>query len=227
MASPLSGRYVLGYDARKLWEARFSAPEARKAFLFRLDVEGVRSVDTATWPSVFPSDGGARPEYVGFFQHLWEDLNSLRLHLAKSAQIRTRPSDVIAVTLVAGNLESADVKRWEKRLKGVSPTPGVTEADLSLPHASPAAIDAEWPLLGYDVCDEWGLSGLTDCGFHPDREDVQSLRATWGPRLNRFHLFDSIDHASEFARLSNQRVSEHAPFFVYGLWRVEALADGR
>lgn len=225
MTRPVSGRYILGYDARKLWEARFTTREDKEAFLFRLDVDRVLSVDPASWPSVFPAGGNARPEYVGFFQCLWEDLDSLRSHLTKTTQIRTKPADVIAVALEADILESADAERWEKRLKGVSPSPGVTETDLSLPHATPAAIAAGWSLLGYDVCDEWGLSGLADCGFQPDREDVKSLRAAWRPRLNRFHLFDSIDHASAFVRVSNQRVREHAPFFVYGLWRVEELKD--
>ncbi len=216
------GQYILGYDARNLCDDRFSALEQREAFLFRLDVERVLSVDAAIWPSVFPVDD-TRPEYAGFFQSLWEDLGSLRLRIATAAQIRPRRCDLIAVALEADLLNTADAKRWEKRLKGVSFAPGVTEANLSLPEASPPAIGAGWSFLGWDVCDEWGLSGLANCGFLLDREDVKSLRTTWGPLLNRFHLFDSIDHASEFARFSNQRVNEHAPFFVYGLWRVEEL----
>jgi hypothetical protein len=223
MSPALKGQYILGYDARKLWDDRYVASEQREAFLFRLDVERVLSVDEAVWPSVFPFKSDAPPEYVGFFQRLWEDLGSLRSRIATVAQIRTRPADVIAVALAADLFSTADANRWEKRLKGESPNPGVTEADLPLPSADPPSIGTGWSLLGYDVCDEWGLSGLVNCGFQPDREDVKSLRATWGPRLNRFHLFDSIDHASEFARLSNQRVNEHAPFFVYGLWRVDEL----
>jgi hypothetical protein len=76
-------------------------------------------------------------------------------------------------------------------------------------------------LLGYDVCDEWGLSGLSNCGLEPGREDVAALRAKWGPLLNRAHLFDSRDAAAAFAHASDARVEEHAPFFVYELWRVE------
>jgi hypothetical protein len=129
------------------------------------------------------------------------------------------------VALEADLFSTADAKRWEKRLKGVSPDPGVTESALALPRASPSSIGTGWSRLGYDVCDEWGLSGLANCSFQPDREDVKSLRATWGPKLNRFHLFDSIDNASEFVHVSNQRVKEHAPFFVYSLWRVEELKD--
>jgi hypothetical protein len=219
----LRGQYLLGYDARKWAYERFSTPEDREAFLFRLDVERVLSVDEAVWPSVFPLDRNVRPDCVGFFQNLWEDLDSLRSQIANTTLIPTRRAEAIAVTLQIDTFNAEEVGRWERRLKGVSPNPGITDADLSLPHASPSSVGSGWSLLGHDVCDEWGLSGLANCGFQPDREDVRALRATWAPRLNASHLFDSIDHAVEFALLSNQRVSEHAPFFVYGLWRVEEL----
>jgi hypothetical protein len=217
--------YVLGFDARRLWEDRVSTPKQKEAFLFRLDVERVLSVDVAIWPSVFPFDSGTRPQYVGFFQDLWEELDCLREHIENAKQIRTSPADLIAVTLHAELFNAEDAARWEKRLKGESPNPDVNEADLELPYADPPRIREDWSFMGYDVCDEWGISGLSNCGFKPGREDVQALRGKWGPRVNRFHLFDAIDHAVEFKGLSDQRCNEHAPFFVYGLWLVQELKE--
>ncbi len=217
--------YVLGFDARKLWEERLSTPGQKEAFLFRLDLERVLSVDVAIWPSVFPFDSDARPHYVGFFQDLWEELDCLREHIESAKQIRTNPADLIAVTVHAELFNAEDVARWERRLKGENPNADVLDADVKLPLADPPCVSAAWSLLGYDVCDEWGLSGLSNCGFKPGHEDVQALRDKWRPRLNRFHLFESIDHAVEFKGLSDQRCNEHAPFFVYGLWLIEEVKE--
>jgi hypothetical protein len=216
--------YILGFDARRLWGDRVSTRELKEAFLFRLDVERVLSVDSAIWPSVFPLDSETRP-YAGFFQDLWPELDRLREHIENPKQIRMRPADLIAVTLQAELLNAEEGTRWEKRLKGESPSADVNEADLEIPYSDPPSVRQGWSFLGYDVCDEWGLSGLSNCGFKPGREDVQELRGRWGPRVNRFHLFDVIDHAIEFKGLSDQRCSEHAPFFVYGLWLIEELKE--
>lgn len=73
-------------------------------------------------------------------------------------------------------------------------------------------------LLGYDVAD-WGLiSGLSNCGFMPE-EPVSDYRAKWGPKLNAHHLFDDIEAAYDFAKFTDQRVPEHAPFYVFGVWQ--------
>jgi hypothetical protein len=80
----------------------------------------------------------------------------------------------------------------------------------------PAALGPTWTLLGYDVADP-GISGLTNCGY--DGRDVE-LKAAWGPRLNEHHLLTTLDDAFAFRNVTNARVVEHAPFFVFGLWRI-------
>lgn len=79
----------------------------------------------------------------------------------------------------------------------------------------PIAPATDWIFLGYDVADSGFTSGLSNCGFG---QDVHGLRAEWGTRLNAFGLFDSAADALAFARLSDQRIPEHATFFAFGLW---------
>jgi hypothetical protein len=77
-------------------------------------------------------------------------------------------------------------------------------------------------LLGYDVADYFLVSGLTNCGYKP--EEAASLAPVWAPLLNRWHLFDNPEDAEAFAEVTSNRVSEHAPFYVYGIY-AERSAD--
>lgn len=194
---------VVGYDAREMWPGAGAAWDAarREAFLFRADVEQPLSTDTTVWPSVFDLvGGGRRPAYTGH-QDLWDSLAELELYLGGAQDLRARPYRVVAVTLPLSLCDRGELERWE------------SEAGA----ADPPAPEEAWPLLGYDVSDRWLLSGLSNCGFLPGVEDVRALRAEWGPSLNEFHLFSRLDEAARFRDLSDARVTEHAPFFVYGL----------
>jgi hypothetical protein len=89
---------------------------------------------------------------------------------------------------------------------------------------TPESVDPSGPaleqyaLLGYDVADRDLLSGLTNCGYTP--EEAASLAPAWAPRLNRWHLFDHPEDATEFAAVTGERVPEHAPFFGYGIYQL-------
>lgn len=78
-------------------------------------------------------------------------------------------------------------------------------------------------LLGYDVADQWALSGLINCGYTPeDRTRFEMDRFI--PHLNSHHLFDDPRVAFEFVEVSNKRVEEHQPFYVYMLTLVKTLS---
>ncbi len=83
-----------------------------------------------------------------------------------------------------------------------------------------------WILLGYDVADSGFTSGLSNCGYRPDLDDVEGLRRDWAPRLNAGGLFDDLEHAIAFRALSDGRIPEHAPFYVYALYKKEAPGSG-
>jgi hypothetical protein len=75
-----------------------------------------------------------------------------------------------------------------------------------------------YDLLGYDVADYGLLGGLTNCGYV--LEEAASLAPVWAPFLNEWHLFDNPEHATAFAAVTETRVPEHAPFFVYGIYQL-------
>jgi hypothetical protein len=78
-----------------------------------------------------------------------------------------------------------------------------------------------WRFVGFDVADD-AISGLSNCGYRQD--EVGDLRATWAPRLNAHGLFEDVADALSFRGLTDERVPEHAPFAVHGIWIVELLA---
>lgn len=89
----------------------------------------------------------------------------------------------------------------------------------------PERVDQSSFLLGYDVADATGTSGLANCGYDPDSE-ASVLRGLFGAALNHHHLFRKTEDALEFRNLSNLRVPDHAPFFVYRLRTCQAGIPG-
>jgi hypothetical protein len=90
--------------------------------------------------------------------------------------------------------------------------------DMWLPRA--LRIEADATLLGYDVADEVMTSGLSNCGYSD--EEKKLLRPIWAQQLNRFHLFDRSEGALQFKGITEARVPEHAPFFVFGIYLLSA-----
>ena len=76
-------------------------------------------------------------------------------------------------------------------------------------------------VLGYDVADrEKWVSGLCNCGYL--KEDwVEFDLDRFVPHLNQWHLFDELDPALEFAKISDLRVKEHSPFSVFRLATID------
>ncbi len=196
---------LLGFDGRvwgnpDTWDAK-----RREQFLLRIDVAQPFSTDTTVWPSVLGSD--LRPPTCIGHQTLWNDLECLQSCLTSS---RTTPSWILAgVTLHLIDDLSEEVDRWKS----------------DVPAPSPSSRAQAWSLLGYDVSDRWLLSGLSNCGFLPG-EDVQAVRKKWSDKLNDYHLFEKLDSAIEFRALSDQRVLEHSPFFIFGIWSIRSGSSG-
>lgn len=68
-------------------------------------------------------------------------------------------------------------------------------------------------LLGFDVADAGFWSGLSNCGY--TTEELARLRPEWSKRINDFGLLQSGGDALTFREVSDRRVPEHAPFWVY------------
>jgi hypothetical protein len=204
---------IVGYDSREWWsDFRESwTEEDQQKFLFRLDVRKPLSVDAYIWRNIFESEARPHPRSHIGFSTTWADLFDCLDAVTREASVKPlRSWKLVGITLLRGPYCALDNVPWPSRL----------------PPVNPAERGPNWSLLGYDVADQMLLSGLTDCGFLPDREDVRSLRRQWGPRLNQWHLFDSIDDAIAFKHFSDRRMAgDHAPFFVFGLWIIKRRAD--
>lgn len=194
---------VLGFDARLTGADRPAWDAGRRAlYLLRTDVGAPLSTDRIVWPSLFDTPGApAAPAWTGANALVWDDLDRLRGFVAARWAPRVPSHVVVAVTWVSDR--------------------GFEEAGATGPYREPTkppATSAAWALLGFDVADGSLLSGLMNCGYSADT--VEALRARWAPRLNERHLFGSIEDALAFREMTDHRVPEHAPFFVYGLYLV-------
>jgi hypothetical protein len=114
----------------------------------------------------------------------------------------TRPATSIAVELFAP-LETT-VEQFPSSLIYRIPNPRILSMGTTF--------------LGYDVADAGFWSGLSNCGY--DEVDLSALRQEWARRINDQGLLITMSDALEFKELSNIRVSEHAPFWVYGIHRL-------
>jgi hypothetical protein len=193
---------LLGFDVRQTTSA--DAPEwdaqRREDFLFRADVLRPLSTDPTVWPSL----GGNTLRIASSpgHQDLWSDLQSLQSYVSALDKTVASRSAVIAVTLHLSGGDEAEQNYWHTQV----------------PHPTPSTRQAGWSFLGYDVSDRWLLSGLSNCGFVAAQDDTQALKQQWSQKLNAHHLFDKLEDAIEFKGLSNRRVVEHSPFFVFGIW---------
>ena len=80
--------------------------------------------------------------------------------------------------------------------------------------ASPVAVNAE--ILGFDVATPSPIVGLATI-----KRTLISSALNGALGLNEYGLLESVDHALRFREMTNKRVLEHAPFYVYKLFRVE------
>jgi hypothetical protein len=85
----------------------------------------------------------------------------------------------------------------------------ITEGDEALSHD-------DWILLGWDIADQWLLSGIANCG--KEAEEWRPIRKRWVDEVNEHNLFSDYGSADECRAEVDKLVPEHAPFRVYGLW---------
>jgi hypothetical protein len=200
-----TGELLLGFDAREMW-LNFDdtwTQDDKNLYLLKHDIDKVLSTYPDIWPSVFSLDNKLEtPPWIGLLDELWENLQTMESYLQKGWGPTWKPCYVIALT----RLSSLELK-LETESKSVT---------------SPSDLDKNWSLLGYDISDEYLLSGLSSCGYS-ESDNVSVLRDRWAPHLNKYHLFTEKDQAIEFREMTDRRVPEHAPFFVYGIYLIRSV----
>lgn len=208
---------LLGFDAREAWLPDGGWDDRRRRSFLLRHVRKPLSIDPAVWRSVFDLVARGRPPYTGTIHGLWQDLERLEEHLE---EVRTWPGEIrvaaFAVHTAACTIEESSA--LESFLAGVS-----TGGDPA-PRPPPANVDPSWSFLGYDVADLAATSALSNMGLVPDLDNIQALRARWGPWLDDHHLFADASQAEAFKNASNRRTPEHAPFFVIGIWQPKETA---
>jgi hypothetical protein len=203
---------MLGFDARQTAENCATNPlpdDMRQQFLLRPEIECPVSIDKGIWPSHFlyhPQirhlTAPQRPPLIEADTEcsggLWLSVEGMKQRLYEHA----RPAVLLAVELFAR--EETTVAEFPSSLIYSQPDPSVVPAGAVL--------------LGYDVADAGFISGLSNCGYSD--EELRELRPEWEKKINDFGLLRTQDDASAFVEITNRRVPEHAPFWVYGLYRL-------
>ncbi|HEX2116543.1 MAG TPA: hypothetical protein VHM01_19220 [Alphaproteobacteria bacterium] len=201
----------LGLDARlpaAQYLAREWTAQRRELFLLRPDIEQPLSVDRLVWPSLFRFPGdyvdaerAASPaaEGLSFGEvalRLWRDRRRLESALNGPGGAT---ASAVRIDLLTEPGDRAD-DAWQ--ILNVVPEPLLDGSEI-------------WPLAGHDVADASLLSGLMNCGYsQPERK---ALRPVWSAKLNRAGLFNSAEDAFAFRAVTDARVPEHAPFFVFAI----------
>lgn len=204
---------LLGFDARENEQDGKKTPipsDVREVMLLRPEIELPFSVDTHIWPTHFlyyphiRVDSREPPLIVTDQECEWDfwlNLTQMRIVLAGNG----RTAILIAVELLApDNVTFAEF---------ASPNIYSTTEPKSVPDGSIC--------LGFDVADSGFWSGLSNCGY--SEAERAELRPKWQGRINDFGLLKSEQDALEFRELSDVRVPEHAPFWVFRLFRLPDL----
>ncbi|PTL76850.1 hypothetical protein DAT35_47090 [Vitiosangium sp. GDMCC 1.1324] len=211
------GEWLVGFDARELWldVGRQWEASRRGLYLLREDARKPLATDARVWPSLFgeglPEAERERlalrdanlPDWRGPNPPLWDDLERMRNSLTSLGAVREAPYALVAVSW-----------HWDGK-----PEEGTWQGGPYREPTVPAMREEGWKLLGYDVADGGLISGLSNCGY--TEAEAASLRAKWAGHLNEHHLLGDLERALEFREVSDRRVPEHAPFFVFGLWLIE------
>jgi len=210
---------LLSFDAREM-----CVPSEQEWDTCRLDVALIKSdivkplsVDNAVWKRVIdvanPQSQNsilvekAVPQWIGSHIDLWSNLSDLQTFCAEVDGLLPKPYWIIAISI----MEDLDLLNYLRSKADF-------ESLIHLNEAQPSQINDQWEFLGFDVADAGRLSGLTNC-FYTEIEKTYSTK-TFEPSLNQFHLFEDIEQANNFRLYSNQRVKEHSPFFIYGLFKI-------
>jgi len=191
----------------------------RDQFLLSPEIEWPLSCDPLVWPSVFFSKI-FRNEVTGACGSIevdpdvddgnyWLNLEQMKTHYETHKLPGTKG------VLVAFHLFTEKIPDDGVILYSVS---NGIQCGIIVNPTTPKLCPEGSEFFGYDVADAAWISGLSNCGYSSDEKRV--LRKQWGSRLNSLGLLDTLDDALEFRRLSDKRVAEHAPFWIYGITRL-------
>ncbi len=180
----------------------------RAKYLLTESIERPLSVDTTVWP-LSKDESLCSNIFVDYETDPTKAPNGLDVY-----QLRNQP----------GNEKHSQEASGLIAITSFGDIAGELKARHAIQDATTSVADLEaagWGRIGYDVADYWLTSGLTNCGYMPSEKTALSAR--FGGVLNAHGLFDDADDAARFGMESSNRVPEHAPFVVYGIWSMTGL----
>ena len=195
--------------------------ERRDEYLLRPSVDWPLSVDASVWPSVFYSAIFREASHIDFGEievdpetddgDYWLKLDQMKAFYESHKKPDTQ-GVFLAIQLFSEKEPQAGYLPYLLSDNN--------QCALIIHDTVPPELPPDSELLGYDVADGGGISGLTNCSY--TAEEKAKLQPMWAGRLNTFGLLRTVEDAFEFANVTNERVREHAPFFVYGMSLLEA-----
>jgi hypothetical protein len=209
--------YLVGFDIRLSAEQYVKSwwdQKRRDEYLLRPDTQWPLSVDGLVWPSMFrvaklDSLPDLAPHVIDLAPGRFPDHSDLD-QLKKIRELAGRSGGIItAFELFTEKVPEGEFIAYERA--------GIVHG-LEVPATNPASLPRLTEFLGFDVADGGHISGLSNCGYKQEAKDV--LAKQWGKRLNKYGLLPSLGDAVEFREMTNARVPEHAPFWIFGIHRL-------
>lgn len=218
----MKSELLIGFSIREMWISDKSSWEDRLSdYLLKNIYQKPFSVDSLMWKEIFSAyvsrndeqtqreDDPSGYSYIPYpdwsvqRRGFYANLHTLVSYVNGFWKDQWQPSCIIAATI----LSTGDDERYE----------GDNKTD-------PQQIDYEWIHLGYDVADNECYSGLFDGILTPK---LRNTRHEWASKLNKHHLFTDLDDALSYIPLANERMADHAPFIVYGLYLIQKKSNLR
>ncbi len=165
--------------------------QRRIDYLLRDDVKRPLSVDTAVWESPLRQGDEMRGPLLWKFQEFDDTFK----------QCMNNES----VWLIYISISTFYFNKHQKSIFNIELIENNPKSNLS-----------DLKFLGYDVADQFLLSGLTNCQYTND--EATAMIRKWKTKINKYHLLDNMEDAMKYLHETERRVPEHAPFFVYGLY---------
>lgn len=214
-AAPRS--YIVGFDLRLPADSYLDGqwPADRRAlFLLRPEIARPLSVDRMVWPSLF--------EFPGSTLLANQDIGSIPFESTRHREVCSLLWSDPARMAAAVPSDTARLGEGCETIRIDLETEAPVTADGAWGYLLDEPILADriqghWQFLGYDIADASLCSGLSNCGYQSSER--ARIAKVWAPKLNEAGLMMDWDDARAFCNLSDQRIREHAPFFVLALYR--------
>jgi hypothetical protein len=197
----------IGFDVRMMaadYVQEVWSPERRMEYLLRTNVEWPMSIDPAVWPSLRQSH---------YFNAHGRRILNPRLIRKDTAHLENE----LGLFRDQSSLDEIDTAQHGVRI-------GIEIILINTKDAGPfgglvaAPVPQVMNIIGFDIATEAPISGLCNCGYA--QAELDRLRHKWECKLNEYGLLTDIEDAQQFQEMTNKRVPEHAPFYIYKLSRI-------